>query len=188
MTYYYLAMNDTTHFQEVNPSTLSRTHPHCKEPLSSLPSSPPLSPLAFTTSSLHRELPTQPPSSHRLRRKPSKSQLPPAPVAVAQSSHWRQLCSTLPPEPLSLSPPALHSSLSSTNPRVACNYPHENITFKIDESSSNPNYLEFVIWYQQGIRDITAVQLCETENFEYKLLDRSHGAVWSSTCGIDGID
>ncbi|XLS57134.1 hypothetical protein HN51_006889 [Arachis hypogaea] len=39
-----------------------------------------------------------------------------------------------------------------------------------------------------GIRDITAVQLCETENFECKLLDRSHGAVWSSTCGIDGID
>ncbi|XLT50687.1 hypothetical protein HN873_043291, partial [Arachis hypogaea] len=56
------------------------------------------------------------------------------------------------------------------------------------ESSSNPNYLAFVIWYQQGIRDITAVQLCETENFECKLLDRSHGAVWSSTCGIDGID
>ncbi|KAL1367282.1 hypothetical protein AAHE18_02G040800 [Arachis hypogaea] len=40
----------------------------------------------------------------------------------------------------------------------------------------------------KGIRDITAVQLCETENFECKLLDRSHGAVWSSTCGIDGID
>ncbi|MED6167727.1 Expansin-like B1 [Stylosanthes scabra] len=64
--------------------------------------------------------------------------------------------------------------------RVACSYPHENITFKIDESSSNPNYLAFVIWYQQGIRDITAVQLCETENFECKLLDRSHGAVWTS--------
>ncbi|XLR05136.1 hypothetical protein S83_071334 [Arachis hypogaea] len=72
--------------------------------------------------------------------------------------------------------------------QVACNYPHENITFKIDESSSNPNYLAFVIWYQQGIRDITAVLLCETENFECKLLDRSHGAVWTCTCGIDGID
>ncbi|XLV00627.1 hypothetical protein S245_014964 [Arachis hypogaea] len=72
--------------------------------------------------------------------------------------------------------------------RVACNYPHENITFKIDESSSNPNYLAFVIWYQQGIRDIITVQLCETENFKCKLLDRSYGAVWSSTCGIDGID
>ncbi|XLR03890.1 hypothetical protein HN51_058716, partial [Arachis hypogaea] len=71
---------------------------------------------------------------------------------------------------------------------VACNYPHENITFKIDESSSNPNYLAFVIWYQQGIRDITTVQLYETENFECKLLDWSHGAVWSSTCGSDGID
>ncbi|RYQ82692.1 hypothetical protein Ahy_B10g101267 [Arachis hypogaea] len=33
----------------------------------------------------------------------------------------------------------------------------------IDESSSNPNYLAFVLWYQQGIRDITAVQLCEIQ-------------------------
>ncbi|XP_016199051.1 expansin-like B1 [Arachis ipaensis] len=70
--------------------------------------------------------------------------------------------------------------------RVACNYPHENITFKIDESSSNSNYLAFVIWYQQGIRDITAVQLCETENFECKLLDRSHGAVWTSSSPPSG--
>ncbi|KAK7309090.1 hypothetical protein RJT34_05557 [Clitoria ternatea] len=65
--------------------------------------------------------------------------------------------------------------------RVACSYPYKNITFKIDESSNNPNYLAFVIWYQQGKRDITAVQLCETENFVCKLLDRSHGAVWTST-------
>ena len=44
---------------------------------------------------------------------------------------------------------------------VACSYPDKNITIKIDESSNNPYYLAFVIWYQQGRRDITAVQLCE---------------------------
>ncbi|KHN41722.1 Expansin-like B1 [Glycine soja] len=46
---------------------------------------------------------------------------------------------------------------------VACSYPDKNITIKIDESSNNPYYLAFVIWYQQGRRDITAVQLCEIE-------------------------
>ncbi|KAL2668139.1 hypothetical protein AAZX31_01G135400 [Glycine max] len=64
---------------------------------------------------------------------------------------------------------------------VACSYPDKNITIKIDESSNNPYYLAFVIWYQQGRRDITAVQLCETQNFVCKLLDRSHGAVWTTT-------
>ncbi|KAL5724324.1 Expansin-like B1 [Ranunculus cassubicifolius] len=63
--------------------------------------------------------------------------------------------------------------------RVACSYPYKNITFKIDESSNNPHYLAFVIWYQQGKKDITAVQLCETENLTCKLLDRSPGAVWT---------
>ncbi|OIV94652.1 hypothetical protein TanjilG_25876 [Lupinus angustifolius] len=38
-------------------------------------------------------------------------------------------------------------------------YPNKNITFKIDESSGNPHYLAFVILFQQGRRDITAVQL-----------------------------
>ncbi|CAL0331191.1 unnamed protein product [Lupinus luteus] len=70
--------------------------------------------------------------------------------------------------------------------RVSCSYPNKNITVKIDESSSNPHFLAFVIWFQQGKRDITAVQLCETENFMCKLLDRSHGAVWTSTSPPNG--
>ncbi|GAB4834672.1 Expansin-like B1 [Ancistrocladus abbreviatus] len=65
--------------------------------------------------------------------------------------------------------------------RVSCSYPNKNITFKIDESSSNPSYLAFVIYYQQGEKDITAVQLCETQSFTCKLLERSHGAVWTTT-------
>ncbi|OIV94106.1 hypothetical protein TanjilG_05486 [Lupinus angustifolius] len=65
-------------------------------------------------------------------------------------------------------------------------YPNKNITVKIVESSSNPHFLAFVIWFQQGKRDITAVQLCESENFVCKLLDRSHGAVWTSTSPPNG--
>ncbi|KAI4327228.1 hypothetical protein L6164_019716 [Bauhinia variegata] len=65
--------------------------------------------------------------------------------------------------------------------RVSCSYSNKNITIKIDESSGNPHYLAFVIWNQQGKRDITAVQLCETQNFVCKLLDRDHGAVWATT-------
>ncbi|XP_020248281.1 expansin-like B1 [Asparagus officinalis] len=63
--------------------------------------------------------------------------------------------------------------------RVSCNYPNKNITFKIDEASNPPNYIAFEIWYQQGNKDITAVQLCETVNLTCKLLSRSHGAVWT---------
>ncbi|CAN1256950.1 Expansin-like B1 [Linum perenne] len=40
-------------------------------------------------------------------------------------------------------------------------HPNQNITIKIDENSNNPYYLGFVIRYQQGEKDITAVQLCE---------------------------
>ncbi|KAK9269152.1 hypothetical protein L1049_000921 [Liquidambar formosana] len=45
--------------------------------------------------------------------------------------------------------------------RVLCSYPGKNITIKIDENSNYPHYLAFVLWYQQGKTDITAVQLCE---------------------------
>lgn len=65
--------------------------------------------------------------------------------------------------------------------RVSCSYAGKNIMFKIHEKSDNPYYLAFAIWYQQGQKDITAVQLCETQNFGCKLLDRSFGAVWTTT-------
>ncbi|KAK3016773.1 hypothetical protein RJ639_006446 [Escallonia herrerae] len=70
--------------------------------------------------------------------------------------------------------------------RVSCSYPGKNITVKIDENSNYPYYLAFVIWYQQGKQDITAVQLCETQNFACKLLDRSYGAVWTTTSPPSG--
>ncbi|GLT81201.1 hypothetical protein SLA2020_525990 [Shorea laevis] len=70
--------------------------------------------------------------------------------------------------------------------RVSCSYPNKNITIKIDENSNYPYYLAFVIWYQQGKKDITAVQLCETQNFSCKLLDRSYGAVWTTTSPPSG--
>ncbi|GMJ00271.1 expansin-like B1 [Hibiscus trionum] len=70
--------------------------------------------------------------------------------------------------------------------RVSCSYPNKNITIKIDENSNYPYYLAFVLWYQQGDKDITAVQLCETQNFVCKLLDRSYGAVWTTTSPPSG--
>ncbi|KAJ3678720.1 hypothetical protein LUZ60_002523 [Juncus effusus] len=65
--------------------------------------------------------------------------------------------------------------------RAPCNYPNKNITFYIDERSNFPYYLAFQIWYQDGDKDITAIQLCETINLTCKLLDRSHGATWEVT-------
>ncbi|KAM0936751.1 putative expansin/pollen allergen, DPBB domain, expansin, cellulose-binding-like protein [Dioscorea sansibarensis] len=49
----------------------------------------------------------------------------------------------------------------------------------VDEASDFPGYLAFLIEYQQGDKDITAVRLCETENLTCKLIDRSHGAMWA---------
>ncbi|KAJ6712006.1 EXPANSIN-B3 [Salix purpurea] len=70
--------------------------------------------------------------------------------------------------------------------RVSCTYPNKNITIKIDENSDYPYYLGFVIWYQQGRRDITAVQLCEVKSHACKLLDRSNGAVWTTNSPPSG--
>ncbi|XP_047306684.1 expansin-like B1 [Impatiens glandulifera] len=52
--------------------------------------------------------------------------------------------------------------------RVACTYDNKNITIKIDENSDYPYYLAFVLRYQQGKKDITAVQICEVINNEIK--------------------
>lgn len=70
--------------------------------------------------------------------------------------------------------------------RVSCSYPNENITIKIDENSNYPYYLAFVILYQQGSKDITAVQLCETQNQNCKLLERHYGAVWTTSTPPSG--
>ncbi|XP_065879446.1 expansin-like B1 [Euphorbia lathyris] len=65
--------------------------------------------------------------------------------------------------------------------RVSCSYPGKNITIKIDENSHPPHYLAFAIWYQQGNKDITAVLLCENEDWGCKILDRSYGGIWTTT-------
>ncbi|KAL8537109.1 hypothetical protein ACS0TY_012332 [Phlomoides rotata] len=70
--------------------------------------------------------------------------------------------------------------------RVSCSYSNKNITIKIDENSNNPHYLAFVIWNQQGNSDITAVQLCETQSYVCKLLDRSYGSVWTTSPAPSG--
>ncbi|KAH7687458.1 Expansin/Lol pI protein [Dioscorea alata] len=64
--------------------------------------------------------------------------------------------------------------------RISCSWPNKNITFKIDEASNFPGYLAFLIEYQQGAKDITAVQICETVNLTCKLLNRSYGTVWTA--------
>ncbi|XP_016202778.2 uncharacterized protein LOC107643604 [Arachis ipaensis] len=100
------------------------------------PSSPPLSPLAISyhACSLQLELPAHPPFQPPPRSQvlwksltvaSSWSQLGDShsPVRREVSSRRRHPCSTLPPQPLSLLPPALHSFLSSTNPRCLPGYP-----------------------------------------------------------------
>ncbi|KAK1364727.1 Beta-expansin [Heracleum sosnowskyi] len=65
--------------------------------------------------------------------------------------------------------------------RIPCSYPNKNIIMKIDENSDYPYYLAFILLYQQGTKDITAVKLCEPKKFVCKLLSRSYGAVWATT-------
>ncbi|CAM8882982.1 unnamed protein product [Rhodiola kirilowii] len=70
--------------------------------------------------------------------------------------------------------------------RISCNYPNKNITIKVDENSNYPHYLAFVIWYQQGLKDISVVQLCESRSLTCKLLERSYGAVWATSSPPSG--
>lgn len=62
--------------------------------------------------------------------------------------------------------------------RVSCQYPGQNLMFKIDESTNFPYYLAFIFWYQAGQKDILAVDVCETATLQCKLRVTNHGAVW----------
>jgi len=62
--------------------------------------------------------------------------------------------------------------------RISCQYPGQNLLFKIDDSSNFPSYLAFIFRYQAGQKDILAVNICETETLECKLRVTNHGAVW----------
>ncbi|KAL8119476.1 hypothetical protein AgCh_016846 [Apium graveolens] len=66
--------------------------------------------------------------------------------------------------------------------RIPCSYPNKNIIIKIDENSDYPYYLAFMILYQQGTKDITAVKLCEG------VPQNKHIQNWDDICTLFSSD
>ncbi|XP_058085183.1 expansin-like B1 [Magnolia sinica] len=62
--------------------------------------------------------------------------------------------------------------------RVSCQYPGQNLMFKIQEHSKFPNYLAIIILYQTGQMDILTVELWEEDCQQWREMRRSYGAVW----------
>ncbi|KAJ0961622.1 hypothetical protein J5N97_001119 [Dioscorea zingiberensis] len=64
--------------------------------------------------------------------------------------------------------------------RISCQYPGNNLIFKVTENSRYPDYLALVILYQAGQRDIMAVELWQEDCKEWRGMRRAYGAVWDS--------
>ncbi|KAL8150873.1 hypothetical protein V2J09_020681 [Rumex salicifolius] len=63
--------------------------------------------------------------------------------------------------------------------RISCDYGGgKNLMLKVLDYSSNPYYLAFLFLNQGGISSITAVEIFEEEEIEWKACRRSYGAVW----------
>ncbi|KAH9321474.1 hypothetical protein KI387_016113, partial [Taxus chinensis] len=63
--------------------------------------------------------------------------------------------------------------------RIPCEYPGQNMTLKIDKSSSYPYFLAVQFLYQGGQTDITSVDVAQVGTSNWKYMTRNHGAVWS---------
>ncbi|KAJ0970710.1 hypothetical protein J5N97_018669 [Dioscorea zingiberensis] len=64
--------------------------------------------------------------------------------------------------------------------RISCQYPGNNLIFKVTENSRYPDYLALVILYQAGQRDIMAVELWQEDCKEWRGMRRAYGAVWDA--------
>ncbi|XP_052208850.1 expansin-like B1 [Diospyros lotus] len=62
--------------------------------------------------------------------------------------------------------------------RIPCRYPGYNLKLKVHEQSSFPAYLAVIILYQAGVYDITAVEVWQADDLEWRCMKRSFGTVW----------
>ncbi|KAJ0961627.1 hypothetical protein J5N97_001124 [Dioscorea zingiberensis] len=62
--------------------------------------------------------------------------------------------------------------------RISCQYPGNNLIFRVTENSRYPDHLALVILNQPGKKDITAVELWQEDHKEWRGMRRSYGAVW----------
>ncbi|KAJ0961601.1 hypothetical protein J5N97_001098 [Dioscorea zingiberensis] len=64
--------------------------------------------------------------------------------------------------------------------RISCQYPGNNLIFRVTENSKYPDYLALVILNQGGKKDITAVELWQEDHNEWRGMRRASGAVWDT--------
>lgn len=64
--------------------------------------------------------------------------------------------------------------------RIPCDYPGQNLTVKIDKSSSYPNYLAVQFLFQGGQTDITGVEVAQLGSSNWNFMTRDYGAIWST--------
>ncbi|KAJ0961628.1 hypothetical protein J5N97_001125 [Dioscorea zingiberensis] len=64
--------------------------------------------------------------------------------------------------------------------RISCQYPGNNLIFRVTENSKYPDYLALVILNQGGKKDITAVELWQEDHKEWRGMRRAYGAVWDT--------
>ncbi|XP_052210620.1 expansin-like B1 [Diospyros lotus] len=62
--------------------------------------------------------------------------------------------------------------------RIPCRYPGYNLKLKVHEHSKFPVYMAVVVLYQAGIYDITAVEVWQADEQEWRCLRKSFGTVW----------
>lgn len=67
--------------------------------------------------------------------------------------------------------------------RVACDYSGKTIAFHVDQGS-NPNYIAFVVEFEEGDGDLAGVHLMEV-NREWRRMRQSWGAVWKLDAGSE---
>ncbi|XP_052210621.1 expansin-like B1 [Diospyros lotus] len=62
--------------------------------------------------------------------------------------------------------------------RISCQYPGYNLKVKVHEYSRFPEYLAMLVLYQGGVSDITAMEVWQEEDQEWKCMRRAFGTVW----------
>ncbi|KAH7514268.1 hypothetical protein FEM48_Zijuj11G0070700 [Ziziphus jujuba var. spinosa] len=62
--------------------------------------------------------------------------------------------------------------------RISCKFSGYNLMFKVNENSRYPQYLAIIILYAEGQNDITAVELSQENDDEWRPMRKAFGAVF----------
>ncbi|KAJ4964489.1 hypothetical protein NE237_024428 [Protea cynaroides] len=74
-----------------------------------------------------------------------------------------------------------HRILEVDYKRIPCDYEHQNLFVRVEETSQKPHYLAIMFLFQGGQTDIMGVDVAQVGSSSWSYMSRKNGALWETS-------